>query len=195
MHNDEELIIYSKKIHYYLNAIDNKFAILKEIEYLDSIATDNDSIPKWSVWESSSGDYVYGKTKMASPTRNKKSNPRNSKLHSLIEEAFILKSNHYKQFNNIELGGMTPFSISKYDNGKSMGKHYDRRNNGTISAILYLNDDYEGGELLFPDYNVEIKPMAGSMVIFPSSKNFIHYTKEACGNNRYIAMCFWSKDN
>lgn len=32
---------------------------------------------------------------------------------------------------------------------------------------LLLNDDYEGGELNFPEYNIKIKPKANTAIIFP----------------------------
>lgn len=32
---------------------------------------------------------------------------------------------------------------------------------------IFLNDDYEGGELTFPELKIELKPKAGSLVLFP----------------------------
>lgn len=40
-------------------------------------------------------------------------------------------------------------------------------NSMTYVMGLFLNDDYEGGELVFEDYNTALKPKAGSLVFFP----------------------------
>ncbi len=37
-----------------------------------------------------------------------------------------------------------------------------------INALLYLTDDYTGGEIFFPEVNMSIKPKAGSVVVFDS---------------------------
>jgi predicted 2-oxoglutarate/Fe(II)-dependent dioxygenase YbiX len=37
-----------------------------------------------------------------------------------------------------------------------------------INALLYLTDQYEGGEIVFPEINIAIKPKAGSVVVFDS---------------------------
>ncbi len=37
-----------------------------------------------------------------------------------------------------------------------------------ITAIAYLNDNYGGGELVFGEAEIEMKPLAYSLVIFPS---------------------------
>ena len=42
----------------------------------------------------------------------------------------------------------------------------------TYSAIFYINDDYEGGEIYFPNWDIEIKPKTGSLVIFPSNEEY-----------------------
>lgn len=53
-------------------------------------------------------------------------------------------------------------------------------------VIVYLNDNFSGGELLFPFQNETIKPETGMMVIFPTSFMFPHMTNPAIGNDRYV---------
>jgi len=43
---------------------------------------------------------------------------------------------------------------------------FDGKKRSHVCSIL-LNDDYEGGELLFDDQGVAIKPKKGSLVLFP----------------------------
>jgi len=40
---------------------------------------------------------------------------------------------------------------------------------GHISNLLYLNDDYDGGELYFPYHDIKIKPEPGMLVSFPGN--------------------------
>jgi PKHD-type hydroxylase len=47
---------------------------------------------------------------------------------------------------------------------------------GDITVIVAISDpsDYEGGELVFPDYGLSIKLALGSVVIFPSHREYMH---------------------
>lgn len=61
------------------------------------------------------------------------------------------------------------------------------------SCYVYLNDDYEGGEIFFPEHGIEIKPTAGSALIFPSGNHYVHGVKRVEGTNRYtLGMYFTS---
>ncbi len=60
-----------------------------------------------------------------------------------------------------------------------MGPHQDMvdPNRDTITISVYLNDEYEGGEIAVVegDLNIAIKAKAGSIVIFPS--NYRHESR------------------
>ena len=56
-----------------------------------------------------------------------------------------------------------------------------------ISILIYLNDDYTGGEIYFNDLNLKIKPTAGSILIFTC--NHLHESlRIESGNKLYIPM-------
>jgi|GEM_PF-506242 len=57
-----------------------------------------------------------------------------------------------------------------------------------ISLSYYLNDDYEGGEILFPRFNVSIKPEANQLVIFPSNFVFNHTVMPVTSGTRYAVV-------
>jgi hypothetical protein len=38
-----------------------------------------------------------------------------------------------------------------------------------VSALIYVNDDYIGGEINFPEYDVEIKPKSNDLIVFSGS--------------------------
>jgi hypothetical protein len=54
-----------------------------------------------------------------------------------------------------------------------------------ITAILYLNSGFTGGEIHFPGQGLSIAPTAGRLVIFPSNKNFRHEVKPILSGWRY----------
>lgn len=55
-----------------------------------------------------------------------------------------------------------------------------------VAANLYLNEDFEGGELWFPLRDLSIKPKAGQLVLFPGGHEFIHGVKEITAGYRYV---------
>ena len=55
-----------------------------------------------------------------------------------------------------------------------------------MSVIIALNDDYEGGELVFPNQDVVVKLKKGQAVAFPPYWTHPHYTNEPLnGTFRY----------
>jgi hypothetical protein len=72
------------------------------------------------------------------------------------EESFVLKLNDGEE-RQLSYGG-----------GTSTGR--------SMCAILYLNDDYEGGEIEFINFDLKLKPEKGTLFLFPS--NFLYSYKE-----------------
>ena len=62
-----------------------------------------------------------------------------------------------------------------------------------ITLVIYLNDDFEAGETVFPDQGVIIKPKKGAVAIFPASYMYPHNTTPTCGNRRHILLPFYRK--
>jgi 2OG-Fe(II) oxygenase superfamily len=60
--------------------------------------------------------------------------------------------------------------------GTDLRVHYDSAGNDTMamSIVLYINDDYNGGNLRFVDHDFEVKPKAGSLLVFPSTDDYEH---------------------
>ena len=53
------------------------------------------------------------------------------------------------------------------------------------TGIAYLNDDFMGGELVFPDLNIVIAPRPGLLVGFPSNHEFVHAVPKVLSGKRY----------
>jgi hypothetical protein len=58
-------------------------------------------------------------------------------------------------------------------------------------GILYLNNNYKGGELYFPDHKIEFKPPVYSYIMFPGGHENIHGVKEILEGTRYTMVSFW----
>lgn len=84
--------------------------------------------------------------------------------------------------------------LNKWPVGTSMGEHSDEIAvfHYNISSLFYINDDYTGGEINFPQHGVKIKPKANSAVIFPSNENYYHEVLEVFGSERYTTS-LWFK--
>lgn len=61
------------------------------------------------------------------------------------------------------------------------------------TGVLYLNDDYDGGETFFPYLKLDIKPKKGKLLLFPSNIGYIHGVNKVSGNIRYT-MPIWFKN-
>jgi hypothetical protein len=59
------------------------------------------------------------------------------------------------------------------------------------AAFLYLNDDFEGGLLRFPDRNVEISPKVGMLAAFNGSHGNMHEVTLITKGTRYTLGSFW----
>jgi len=79
----------------------------------------------------------------------------------------------------------TKTHIAKFEPGWGMHEHFDGGRPNDIATLIYLNDDYLGGEIYFPDYNISYKPEPGDLVCFPDNPNFIHGVKSISQGYRY----------
>jgi Rps23 Pro-64 3,4-dihydroxylase Tpa1-like proline 4-hydroxylase len=57
-----------------------------------------------------------------------------------------------------------------------------------VTILLYLNDDYEGGELELPDWGCTFKPKAGTLIAFPSYIEFRHRVHPVTKGKRYTLV-------
>lgn len=79
--------------------------------------------------------------------------------------------------------------LSLWKEGTFAGMHIDSHKGYEFlqfSSILYLNDDYEGGEIYFPNQNFLYKPKAGDIVMFPSGgTEYPHAVNKILKGKRY----------
>jgi len=197
-----DLEILESNIYYYKNVIENPKAFIEEIESLDKDLKSDSQISKWKVWESSNSTMVFGlyKDGFFSNINNKTSVDQScTNISKQIKLIADYMSNDFCEKTQLEKGFLPdPFSIRKYNTDAYMGPHTDSGDdNGklvpTISMVIYLNDDYEGGEINFINQNISLKPEAGSLIVFPSHQPYLHDPKPVIKGNKYMIPLFWFK--
>jgi hypothetical protein len=86
------------------------------------------------------------------------------RINSMVQEAD----------NTLELGGMG--TIQRMQNEVQLKSHIDQTTDPSVrySAVLYLNDDYSKGEIFFENLGIELRPKAGSLLVFPGDAEHEH---------------------
>lgn len=73
-------------------------------------------------------------------------------------------------------------SLAGKDTGFSHLKH---------AAMIYLNNDFDGGEIMFQRNEVSLKPVPRSFVAFNGGVDNIHAVNEIKSGTRYAISTFW----
>lgn len=89
-------------------------------------------------------------------------------------------SNLVADLTNTPKNHQEPLQVVKYDKNGHFQPHYDACNGDSdfckrmdsfigpryLTFLIYLNDDYTGGETVFPELNKTVKPETGKAVLF-----------------------------
>ena len=112
------------------------------------------------------------------------------------DAAIQLRSNFFKKVYNPIQQYMSIYNIDNMELKKKfvtvskltsggMGLHKDdkEKDKDNFICMFYLNDNYDGGEIIFPEFNIEYKPIAGDILIYQSK--FKHGVNELLSGTRY----------
>jgi hypothetical protein len=192
-----------KNIYYYKNVIDEPYPFIREIEDLDLYKEESGYLSKWLKWTASTNEKInYGYKKEGYFYNNPIKNDYDKKCLNILNAIKKISDDCIHDYilkNNLDEVFLPNYiSIRKYNYGADMGPHVDSedptdKDHPYISGVLYLNDNYDGGEIEFPNQNISIKPEAGSMIIFPSYRPYFHHPKPPINNNKYMCPFFWYK--
>jgi hypothetical protein len=58
------------------------------------------------------------------------------------------------------------------------------------ACVLYLNEDFEGGNLIYPEHGVEVPPRIGQLVIHDAT--YLHQILPWTGSARWTGLAFWT---
>jgi hypothetical protein len=159
-------------------------------DFVDEI--DNSSL-EWKDWFSSDGSVLYG-LKAGGPVA----------LPNNILDSIKYIANYcfqdYSSKTGIKAGWIPEYyTVQKYYHGSYMGPHVDSTDKTenkfpTLSMVIYFNDNYEGGNIAFPNQSIDIKPKAGSVLVFPSYEPYIHDPKAVTNGTKYMSPVFCFKE-
>jgi Rps23 Pro-64 3,4-dihydroxylase Tpa1-like proline 4-hydroxylase len=190
----------SNGIVYVKNILPKNNVLIEKIEELESLMSNSNQdykTTKWDRWD-------YGDQHFCM----KKRVPRPEDLdvnEPLYQEQLFISKTITDAVNNAmsEYFNIYPYakieskslersiSLLKYEKGGYLPEHSDLGiSTRVISGVVYLNDNYVGGEINFPYADLKIKPEAGSCVIFPSSYLGAHSVSELKEGVRYV-LPYW----
>ena len=212
----ENLTVFADKIFVFKNVINLMENWPKELEDLDSRFEDEATfnvkgnpvkqLSPWNPWPANDDpEYLYGRTKTGHFIYNHSNEPSGGDLiaYDLVEvirkAAEELAEKYFKKLDIKEIPHLpSTFEIKEYNTGADMGPHFDdypgNDNQTILSAVLYMNDDYEGGELAFTQHDITIKPEAGCLIFFPSTSDYIHQSKIIESGKKYCVPLFYYKN-
>jgi hypothetical protein len=118
----------------------------------------------------------------------------NSTLNNLFFENFDPIEKDYKNQFGVVTSWHESYAVLKYGVGQKFENHIDDHQDfhRRVSTIYYINDNYSGGEILFPRFNITFKPKANQMIIFPSTYVYNHSVSPVTDGERY-AVVSWLK--
>jgi hypothetical protein len=115
----------------------------------------------------------------------------NKELYRIHEMSFSSIYPHVEDYGNYWGVGMRYYEVFNYVKYEGNGKHFAvHADHGpayvtTVSAVAYLNDNYSGGELIFPRFDLKIKPEVGDLVVFPSTFIYEHSSEPIVDGTKY----------
>lgn len=96
--------------------------------------------------------------------------------------------------DNYDLKGFD--GVSRLFPGDSMANHRDEAGRPAMYGfVIYLNDQFTGGELFYDKKNITYKPVPNSLVIHPTTEEFTHEVRTVNSGIRYTMIGFGYKPN
>lgn len=80
--------------------------------------------------------------------------------------------------------------LLRYEDGNMFHNHIDDHPKypRVISVSVFLNDDFEGGELVFKEFGLKVSPKAGDIIIFCSGFPYMHQVLPVGNGIRYSVV-------
>ena len=112
-------------------------------------------------------------------------------MHGDIFRAVKTCVDNYGRYWGVGIQYYEAFNFVKYEGA---GTHFKiHADHGptyvtTVSIVVYLNDDYEGGDIWFPRFNLSFKPQAGDIIVFPSTYVYEHASQDMISGTKYSVV-------
>ena len=202
------------KVHVYRNVLSDPQNLYRIMKESDASAEGRFYLKSWDPW-AHFGTYTQIKSPQEIEIAEKGQRFDEEKYCAeAAAEAYLKVISHYTKHVEEELRPSDRFSgmsFSKYnkeidimDNNMTMQYHTDYIHSQRdmpgpkffITCTMYINDDYEGGDIeFFIDGNlINHKPKSGDILVFPSTQPYYHGVKVIGGGNKHFVRNFVMRD-
>lgn len=114
---------------------------------------------------------------------------------AMLAKIFRLVWNEATKLYGVEINNFNKENLAllKFEKGLFLRPHIDTQSaeSNHIASIYYINDDYIGGELCFPDLNINIKPTPNSVIFFPGNENYLHEVRKIISGDRFTSSMWF----
>lgn len=119
--------------------------------------------------------------------------PETPEVVQLIKKySTLLNEEHRKHNGFFPKLYTTEAYLSKWQKGSSAGLHFDSHKNYEFlefASVIYLNENFIGGKLLFPNQKYIYTPKTGDAVIFPcGGSEYLHSVSQVQQGFRYTIV-------
>jgi Rps23 Pro-64 3,4-dihydroxylase Tpa1-like proline 4-hydroxylase len=173
--------------------VDNIF--VDSMEYLVKLSQNNDLWSLAGIVDDQSSDQSYNKNHRDTDSllltdRGKQDNSLLGEFSKKFYESTNPVILDYIKKNNVTFGSFEKSQILRYGLGQKFDMHVDEHPTmpRKVSMIYYANEDYSGGEIEFPNFDLKIKPKANQMIIFPSSSEYAHRVHPVVSGTRFCVV-------
>jgi hypothetical protein len=124
----------------------------------------------------------------------------NSNIYKIIEFYIDKMQKVLTEKFSVQLSSRPPVLI-KWTPGTEQKPHADKQlNDGSpnpfpdydLNSLIYYNDNFEGGELYYPEHDIVIKPEPGLAVAHPGDIHFLHGVKRIISGERWTTPSFYT---
>jgi hypothetical protein len=174
---------------YYKKIVSNPDEIINYFENIDQTV--------WDDWMSSNNTSVrHGFSKRVFYSDSDNGSEKLLSISNLIRSAITSATEYYiSKIQTKDVAIPNFFDIKKHTDGANMGPHTDSEDesntkNPVLSAVLYLNNNYSGGEIEFAKQGITISSEPGSLILFPSVPPYYHRPLPVTSGTKYMVPFF-----
>lgn len=175
-----------EKDEVYLKNVAKLGSSAKNVYVVDNFLS-NEEYQKLSNYVNSPDQVSWIKEPWSTERTEKDSIPED--ILELLKKIFYTSRLNGMDYYGIDLSDdfLSQYLLTKWSKGSKMLPHVDTdaQKHQHIVCMYYINDDYDGGEIVFPDYDLTIKPKSNSLIMFPGNENYVHGVLEVSEGFRY----------
>jgi hypothetical protein len=114
----------------------------------------------------------------------------NGKLNQNFKNTKMCINILYRIKNEFPECTVSFLNAQRFKDGEKMGDHLDNAPGRNIKygLVIHLNDNFYGGEIVYKDLGISLKPKPCSMIYHDAE--LLHYVNEIKGNTRYFLTSF-----